>query len=266
MKRIEFLATLGALGAAVVSRGVFARERAERQILLWLPGGLPHTETFDPKKYAPFEHGMDPRRCLTTSPSIPTSVDCVRFTRGLEKLAGVMDRGTLIRSFQPENLGAAAHGVYQARMLERLDVSRSATWLSSRNAHEFSASCLRARQLAENGTRSIVVEYRHVPFGGWDAHEFGHERVAQMKAAIDAPAARLVLELEERGMLDSTRVILASEFSRLPDVASGKIESERQYGCHAHYAGVASVLVFGGGAERGRVIGQTDDKYPADVV
>lgn len=265
MKRSKFIATLGALGAAVACRGVFARGRAERQIVLWLPGGVPHTETFDPKKYVAFERGMDPRRCLTTSPSIPTAVDGVRFAQGLERLAGVMDRGTVIRSFRPDDLGAAVHGRYQSRMLDVLGTA-GAEWLSADNAAGFARGCLRARELVEGGARSIVVEYRHVAFGGWDAHEFGHERVRGMKAAIDGPAARLILELEERGMLESTRVVLASEFSRLPDVAAGRVDEARQYGCHAHYKGVASVLVFGGGAERGKVIGRTDEEYPAGVV
>ncbi|MEO8353519.1 MAG: twin-arginine translocation signal domain-containing protein [Chthoniobacteraceae bacterium] len=39
---------------------------ADTCIVLWMVGGMAHTETFDPKRYAPFESGMDPRRVLST--------------------------------------------------------------------------------------------------------------------------------------------------------------------------------------------------------
>jgi hypothetical protein len=86
---------------------------ADTVIVLWMGGGMAHTETFDPKRYTPFEKGMAPDSFLSTFPSIPTAVDGIRFSEGLEKMAAVMDRGTLIRSYTAGDLGFILHSRHQ---------------------------------------------------------------------------------------------------------------------------------------------------------
>ena len=76
-----------------------ATARADTVIVLWMGGGMAHTETFDPKRYTPYDKGMSSSSFLSTFPSIDTAVDDIKFSEGLEKLAKVMDRGTLIRSY-----------------------------------------------------------------------------------------------------------------------------------------------------------------------
>src|SRR5882762_1581762 len=76
-----------------------SKASADTVIVLWMGGGMAHTETFDPKGYTPFEKGMSPSGLFSTFPSIDTAVDNIKFTEGLEKLASVMDRCTLIRSY-----------------------------------------------------------------------------------------------------------------------------------------------------------------------
>ena len=82
---------------------------ADTVIVLWMGGGMAATETFDPKRYTPFAKGMSPDSFLSTFPSIPTAVDGIRFSEGLEKMAAVMDRGTLIRSYTAGDLGHILH-------------------------------------------------------------------------------------------------------------------------------------------------------------
>lgn len=86
---------------------------ADTLIILWMAGGMAHTETFDPKRYVPFERGMESKNVLCTFPSIPTSVDGIKFSAGLEKIAAVMDRGTLIRTYQADDLGKILHSRHQ---------------------------------------------------------------------------------------------------------------------------------------------------------
>ena len=70
-------------------------------------------DTFDPKRYVPFEKGLPVERVMSTFPAIDTVVDNIKFTAGLEEMAKVMDRGTLIRShFQPD-LGFILHTRHQ---------------------------------------------------------------------------------------------------------------------------------------------------------
>jgi hypothetical protein len=96
-----------------------------------------------------------------------------------------------------------------------------------------------------------------------------------MKRQIDAPVAQLVLDLEERGLLDRTLIVLASEFSR-DMVTEGKPEKkvkdqvevpavmseEKHYGMHRHFTDAGSVLLFGGGVKRGALYGKTAEERP----
>jgi hypothetical protein len=113
------LATL-AMGAPRLSRAAAESTSDEKitptadtLIILWMAGGMAHTETFDPKRYTPFEKGLDPNRVLSTFPQIDTAVDNIKFCHGLEKIASVMDRGTLIRSYKGGDLGKILHSRHQ---------------------------------------------------------------------------------------------------------------------------------------------------------
>ena len=120
----------------------------------------------------------------------------------------------------------------------------------------------------------MTTEY--VPFLNWDTHENGHATYTEMKKQIDRPIARLVLDLEARGLLDRTLVVVASEFSRdmMIEGVPGSTASDqslaktdvmkepKHYGLHRHFTGSGSVLMFGGGIKRGQVYGETAPERP----
>jgi Protein of unknown function (DUF1501) len=429
------VATLSAL-AAGFPRAVLAQDTesiaptADAVIVLWMAGGMAHTETFDPKRYTPFEPGLKPEQVLSTFPAIDTAVDRIKVSQGLERIASVMDRATLIRSYTAGDLGFILHSRHQyqwhtgyappqtvaaphlgaivARTLgpknpavppfinigQRLDVGEgeelkaftTAGFLGTEfgpfsvpypdeaadvvrppgdmspgrfesrdaffrklldasaigqegsgyqresllraydNAHRllsspaakafdlslepldhiqkyvpgytpgqqfraeqdrfgakyeqqmvgrFGLGCLLARRLVEAGARYIEVTTEYIPFLNWDTHENGHTRTLEMKKQIDAPVAQLVLDLEERGLLDRTLIVLASEFSRdlliegkpdrtvkdqveVPDVMT----EPTHYGMHRHFTDAGCVLLFGGGIRRGHLHGVTADERP----
>ena len=102
-------ATLGALAAGAPLAGFLSScspdqrkkildAKADTVILLWMAGGMAHTDTFDPKQYTPYEKGLDSNRVLSTFKSVPTVLDGIHFSEGLESIGKVMDKGTLIRS------------------------------------------------------------------------------------------------------------------------------------------------------------------------
>ena len=143
----------------------------------------------------------------------------------------------------------------------------------------FGLGCLLARRLAEVGARYIEVTTEYIPFLNWDTHENGHSRAAAMKKQIDAPVAQLVLDLEERGLLNRTLIVLASEFSRdaliegKPDKVvkdqvevPDKIEDPKYYGMHRHFTDAGCVLLFGGGIKRGYLHGVTADERPCKTI
>jgi hypothetical protein len=97
-----------------------------------------------------------------------------------------------------------------------------------------------------------------------------------MKAEIDRPIAQLILDLEQRGLLDRTLVVLASEFSRdmmiegvpgsnAKDQSRAKSDVMKEmihYGLHRHFTGSGSVLLFGGGMKRAYLHGETAPERP----
>jgi hypothetical protein len=420
MNRRTFLktastATLSAL-AAGFPRQILARPdeklkaTADTVIVLWMAGGMAHTETFDPKKYTAYKAGLKPDQVLSTFPSIDSNVDHIKLTEGLESLAKVMDKATLIRSYTAGDLGFILHSRHQyqwhtgyappqtvaaphigsviARTLgpknpavpafidigqrfdlgegEELKAFHTAGFLGSENgpflianpedalksvrppegmsparfenrdgfyrkllaespvgefgsdyqkesllrsldnAHRllsspaakafdlalepksvydryntgrFGLGCLLARRLTEVGARFIEVTSEYIPFQYWDTHENGHTRTADLKKSIDAPVAQLVMDLEERGLLDRTLIVLASEFSRdmmvegkpdktvkdqvtVPEV----INDIKYYGMHRHFTDAGSVLMFGGGLKRGYLHGKTADERPCKTL
>ena len=89
--RREFLkktsaATLATLGMGAPLAGLLSScetkipATADSVILLFMAGGMAHTETFDPKKYTAFRKGMEAKEVLSTFPSIPTKLDGIQFS------------------------------------------------------------------------------------------------------------------------------------------------------------------------------------------
>jgi len=89
------------------------RGTADTVILLWMAGGMAHTETFDPKRFTPYTTGMEGNRVLSTFKSVPTVLDGIHFSDGLQSIGKVMDRGTLIRSYVAADMGHILHSRHQ---------------------------------------------------------------------------------------------------------------------------------------------------------
>jgi hypothetical protein len=121
---------------------------------------------------------------------------------------------------------------------------------SNRETASFARKCLLARRLVERGVRFVQV-YDMAEKDGWDAHanlKGNHERHA---LATDQPVAALLADLKERGLLESTLVIWASEFGRTP-MEQG--DAGRQ-----HNAAGFTIWMAGGGVKPGLRLGATDE-------
>src|SRR6185437_1526137 len=122
--RRDFLRGMSAAALATLASGeprpVAADEKiahpkasADTCILLWMGGGMAAPETFDPKRYTPFEIGVPSEKILCTFPAIDTALDGVKISQGLEHVAQVLDRGVLIRSHVVADLGNILHSRHQ---------------------------------------------------------------------------------------------------------------------------------------------------------
>jgi uncharacterized protein (DUF1501 family) len=417
--RRDFLRSMAAASAAALlasePRLLIAGENVEHPkpkadacVLLWMAGGMAAPETFDPKRYAPFEVGLPVDKVMSTFPAIDTVVDNIKISAGLENIARVMDRATLIRSHVLPDLGHILHSRHQyhwhtgyvppqtvaaphigawlarvlgpnnpvippfinigqkleghgeseelkafttggffgseygpfnlpfpedamlavrppqgmdagrfenryARYKKLIESSPQARYasdyqqqsmmrsfdsayrlLTSKDKQAFDLSlekkavfdkydtgrfgrgCLLARRLVEAGARFVEVTTEYIPFVHWDTHENGHSTVERLKKEIDRPIAQLITDLEDRGLLDRTLVVLASEFSRdmiiegVPgstarDQSRAKTDVLREpihYGLHRHFTGASSVLMFGGGTKRGFLYGESAPERP----
>lgn len=140
----------------------------------------------------------------------------------------------------------------------------------------FGRGCLLARRLVENGARFVEVTTEYVPFLHWDTHGSGHETLVRMHKEIDLPIATLIRDLEARGLLDRTLVVIATEFSRdamvegtvgstAGDQAAHRgdtMEDPKHYGLHRHFTGGCSIAMFGGGVKKGFLYGATAEERP----
>lgn len=131
----------------------------------------------------------------------------------------------------------------QAFDLERESQAMRASYGEGR----FAQGCLLARRLLEEG-----VTFVEVKLGGWDTHDDNHQRTRELAGQFDRPAARLLADLEDRGMLDSTLVVWMGEFGRTP-----KINAR---GGRDHYPKAFSAWLAGCGVRGGQVIGATDER------
>src|ERR1044072_77698 len=124
--RRDFLRARAAASAAALMAGesrllradadttiIHPKAKADSCILLWMGGGMAAPETFDPKRYQPFEVGLPVEKVMSTFPAIDTAVDNIKICQGLERIASVMDRATLIRSHVLPDLGHILHSRHQ---------------------------------------------------------------------------------------------------------------------------------------------------------
>ncbi len=151
---------------------------------------------------------------------------------------------------------------------EVFDLSKEKAELRDRyGRHTFGQACLVARRLVETGVPYVTINYP----GGWDTHK-GHFQVMRRQAPqLDQGLASLLLDLHERGLLESTIVWCCGEFGRGP-----KIDWQPPWnGGRNHYGNVFTVLVAGGGFKGGCVVGSSDAKaeevkdrpvYPVDLL
>ncbi|WP_437207190.1 DUF1501 domain-containing protein [Planctomicrobium sp. SH664] len=114
----------------------------------------------------------------------------------------------------------------------------------------FAANCLLARRLAERGVRFIQLYHKD-----WDHHSNLPEMLPARCRECDQPAAALILDLKQRGLLDDTLVIWGGEFGRT-SYCQGKLRT--QFG-RDHHPRCFSIWMAGGGIRPGTVYGETDE-------
>lgn len=123
--------------------------------------------------------------------------------------------------------------------------------LDQAHSKDFGMQLLAARRFVEEGVRFVQIQYGGGGAGAWDAHGSLRANHAKNALAVDQPVAGLLEDLEQRGLLDETLVVFATEFGRTPG-------SQGADGRDHHIFGF-SVWMAGGGLKGGIVHGSTDE-------
>jgi hypothetical protein len=122
--------------------------------------------------------------------------------------------------------------------------------LDNEITNPFGQVCLAARRLSERGVRFVQV-YHGGGGNAWDAHKELRKNHGELSAKVDKPVAGLLRDLKQRGLLDETIVVWATEFGRSPGVEGANGRDHHPFGF--------SIWMAGGGIKGGVVHGATDE-------
>ncbi len=117
----------------------------------------------------------------------------------------------------------------------------------------YATNCLLARRMVERGVRFVMLMH-----ASWDDHTNINTKLKKNCDITDQPAAALIKDLKQRGLLDSTLVVWGGEFGRTPMCEIRKPEEADNAG-RDHHPVAYSMWMAGGGIKGGQVVGTTDD-------
>jgi len=175
----------------------------------------------------------------------------------IDEQASLLDQSAVARGID-ESYRQAVAMLTSPRFKEAFDLSREKPATRDRYGRTtYGQSCLLARRLVEAGAKFVNVYFARSIGGkgqGWDYHGFRGEdpveRLNELLPITDQTLPALVLDLAERGLLDSTLVVWVGEFGRTPKISSN--------GGRDHWPQCYNAVLAGGGAKGGFVYGASD--------
>jgi uncharacterized protein (DUF1501 family) len=117
----------------------------------------------------------------------------------------------------------------------------------------YATNCLLARRMVERGVRFVMLMH-----ASWDQHTNLNRDLKKNCDMTDQPAAALIKDLKQRGLLDTTLVIWGGEFGRTPMVEIRKVSDPDNAG-RDHHPLAYTMWMAGGGIKGGQVVGKTDE-------
>ena len=133
-------------------------------------------------------------------------------------------------------------------MAEPFDIQREPGNLRTQYGnHPFGQGVLLARRLVERGVRYVEVSSSQ----NWDSMHGGTNSLSRLANELDGTVSALMIDLRDRGMLDSTMVVVTTEFGRTPKVKGN--------GGRDHHPNGFSAMLAGGGIKGGISVGETDE-------
>ena len=205
---------------------------------------------FLPSSFGPFSLGSDPAAVGFKVRDLSSNVSEERFSRRRSILDTVdshfkyLEKNDVLDAMdtfyqQAYDLISSPKAKEAFAIEKEADVMRDAY-----GRNQAGQRLLMARRMVEAGVRYVSVTY-----GGWDMHTGIGANMARTLPSFDQAYAALINDLDQRGMLDSTLVMVSSEFGRTPKINK---DAGRD-----HWPRVFSVVFAGGGFKRGLVYGSS---------
>jgi hypothetical protein len=174
------------------------------------------------------------------------------------------ERKKLLEALGGGAAGAGSVAEYEAAQAEALrlagpgflkhfDLKTEPAKLRESYGGEFGQRCLLSRRLVEAGVRFIEVSHNlnFLNGTGWDVHNDGIDKQHLLIREMDAALSGLILDLEARKKLDTTLIVIATEFGRPPEFDAG--------GGRGHQGSTFTLVLAGGGLKHRGAYGVTDD-------
>lgn len=206
--------------------------------------------------YAPFVIDADPNAPNFAVPDVlpPANVDTTRLDNR-KKILGDIDRYQNALESK-SNRFVDTIDVFQRKAFELMtsaaakkafDIQSEAAKLrDAYGRNSLGQSCLMARRLVEAGVRCVTIDHSN-----WDTHDGNFKTLKDtLLPQFDPAISTLFKDLKERGMLDSTLVLITGEFGRTPRINKNAGRD--------HWGPSFTVMLGGGGIKGGRVIGKSD--------
>jgi hypothetical protein len=213
----------------------------------------PNTIEFD-EPYA----GSDPNAFFTLGGNVASDITLDRVNSRKSLLDQMEDaRRSRDGSESADPFRELAYSIIGSeKVRQALDIRRESAKVRESYGHFlFGQSCLAARRLVEAGSKFVTVFWDEFGLAGsgWDTHWEHYPRMRnELMPGFDRGFSGLIADLDQRGMLDDTLVLVLSEHGRTPKISSAK------GGGRDHWSQAYTVLMAGGGIARGRVVGKTD--------
>lgn len=203
--------------------------------------------------YGPFTLGGDPARrsFKVRDLALPGGVSETRFEKRKRLLETVDEK--FVQSESADGIKAMesfyerAYSMLASKeAVEAFNISAESDVVRDRyGRHSAGARMLMARRLIEAGVRFVSLSY-----GAWDTHTYHFRTTLRQLPPLDQAFGTLIADLDERGMLEKTMVVVCSEFGRTPMVNAGAGRD--------HWPRVFSTILAGGGIKRGHIHGASD--------
>jgi hypothetical protein len=208
-------------------------------------------------QYAPFVVPDDPNRdsFRVRDVALPKELTDGRFARrkslreGVDNLLRIQDKAAADPTLALDQYYEQSFDLMASTEAQKaFDIHSESGPLRTRYGRSpFGQRALLARRLVEAGVPFVTLNE-----GGWDHHRGLFDAFKKRMPSIDNTVATLIADLEERGMLDETLVLLLGEFGRTPKINK---DAGRD-----HWSNAMSVLMAGAGTPGGLTLGATDRK------